>query len=225
MNIKINKLEIIIYALIILLFSLIKASYIDSIDADDFVKMFIKYYIHYGELSQFNIIWITPLFVTIFFITKNVYLKLINFNLRFNSRKNCFKATVKILLIKTILYSLLFIIIQLPLLLIKTSYPVKITLEMLEFGLKIIIEIFATAMIVLAVSLFIKNYAYAITLILTVFYLLLRTEAFYIPFCSLFISTRLNIVSMIASLFALVAIYKVYLHLDITGEIKNETRN
>lgn len=144
MNIKINKLEIIIYALIILLFSLIKASYIDSIDADDFVKMFIKYYIHYGELSQFNIIWITPLFVTIFFITKNVYLKLINFNLRFNNRKNCFKATVKILLIKTILYSLLFIIIQLPLLLIKTSYPVKITLEMLEFGLKIIIEIFAT---------------------------------------------------------------------------------
>ena len=214
------KYELIIYIFLMILFSIIKAPFIDTIDAETFTEQFITYYIHYGELQQFNIIWITPIFIMIFFISKDKYLSLVNFNLRFHNRKDYFISIIKNLIIKIITYSFVYFFVQLPVLLLNINFSIEINLEMFKFISKYTIEVYTIIICILMITIYIRNYTYCFVGILSIFYLLLRINYSYIPFVSIFINNKLNIISVGIGIIGTIFLFKKYQEIDIIGEIK-----
>lgn len=217
---KLYKKELLFYVIIILLLSLIKAPFIAIDEELSCLETIYQYYIHYGDLPQLNIIWLAPILVSMFFITKSVYLKLMNFNLRYHNRKDYFIRITKLLLINVIIYCLLGIVLQLPALVLKTNLVIEMDKGLLVFILKYLIELLAVSAILLLVAVLIKNYTYAfVMIVITIISFLTKLRISWIPFITLYTGTKINIISLVFIGLNIITLYYRYIKRDIVKGI------
>ena len=216
MNMKVDRKELLIDAIVIILLSLIKGAFVTIDEELSFFALFRSYYIRYGDISQFNIIWLAPLLVTIFFITKSTYLKLMNFNIRYHNRKISFIKIVQHLLLRTIIYGLLSIILPLPVLLDKVNFVVELNIDIFLFVLKYIIELLAISTIILLFAFLIRNYTYCFSIVLVIIiFLLTKFKVSYLPFITLYVSDEINIFSIMLIILNVGTLFYSYLKRDV----------
>lgn len=214
---KIYKQDIKLLILTMIIISLVKAPFIEdsSVDLYDNLRSF---YIYYGEDMMFNTIWLTPLLATLFFITKSIYIKIMNFNIRYKNRK----AAIRNILFQLYGYGIVFIlvslVIQLPLFILNTSYGVEFELRIIIFVFKYCIELMSVSTVIIVVAVFLKNYTYSFVIVCSLFLLLLTGyQSYYFPLVSLYVNDNINLLSILIQLGMIFILYNNYLKTDVLG--------
>lgn len=214
---KIYKQDIKLLILTIIIISLVKAPFIEdsSVDLYDNLRSF---YIYYGEDMMFNTIWLTPLLATLFFITKSIYIKIMNFNIRYKNRKAAIRNILLQLYGYGIVFILLSLVIQLPLFILNTSYGVEFEFRIIIFVFKYWIELMSASTVIIVVAVFLKNYTYSFVIVCSLFLLLLTGyQSYYFPIVSLYVNDNINLLSILIQLGMLFILYNNYLKTDVLG--------
>ena len=111
---KINPNEMLIYIIIVAIFSLLKCFY----GSDYLNVLYIEDYLYRSlvfceEEVLLHLIWLTILFVQMYLVCKKSYLSIMNFNVRNNNRFNHFFNTIFEHILHSILYGIVLIFVQL----------------------------------------------------------------------------------------------------------------
>lgn len=214
---KINNKRLIIFTILIIIISLLKANY----------QMYNpKEMIVFWDSEQLvNLIWLFPIVFIILVLSKDLYNKITNFDLRYKSRKRYINKT----LLKTYLYFSIYIILtqlfQIILINILTRKNILINLEDILFIFDLNIEILCIISTISLIAILIKNYMYSfvinISLILIILVLLINIKVInnniYLPFIRLYTNANGTIITIIILIIELFLIKRKYLKLDIFG--------
>ncbi len=214
---KAYKKDFLTFIMAIILLTFIKFPFIFD-ESNNFCDFFYSFYIMYGDHVIFNVIWLMPILITIFFSTRNIYLRLLNFNLRYHNRKTaCINILISLVKL-VIIFSLFSIIIPLPVLLLKTTNNIIINLSIIIFIIKYIIELTTISLMIILIGLLLKNYTYSFVAITTMIIICLSGyKNNYLPLISLYLNNNINLLSIIISSICLFIIYKLYTSKDILG--------
>lgn len=214
---KIYKQDIKLLILTIIIISLVKAPFIEDSSVDLYDNLH-SFYIYYGEDMMFNTIWLTPLLATLFFITKSIYIKIMNFNIRYKNRKAAIRNILFQLYGYGIVFILLSLVIQLPLFILNTSYGVEFELRIIIFVFKYCIELMSASTVIIVVAVFLKNYTYSFVIVCSLLLLLLTGyQSYYFPLVSLYVNDNINLLSILIQLGMIFILYNNYLKTDVLG--------
>lgn len=213
---KTHKREILIFAVLILLLSLLKNPFVTQLEDVSFFESISSYYIYYGGLTEVNIIWLAPIMLTMFFISKNVYLMLMNFNIRYHDRIRCFIHIIRSLITRLLIYGILSLILQLAVFLYNTSYVFEWNGDLVCFIIKYIIELGAVVTLLLLIAVLLQNYTYGFVItMIAIVIILMMYKGVYIPFITLYVNEKINIISIIMLIINIGILYQIYLKRDI----------
>lgn len=210
--------SIVVFIVSMICIGLLKMVYIPSLEGEVFSDIFYQYYIFYGESPMVNLIWLAPTLFILFFVGKEMYLRLMNFNIRYHNRNRYIREIFKLVIVQSLGYLSIGILIQLVFLLMKVNIPITINLDILLFIIKYSIEIVALTIILLLLALLLENFTYSfLVVVATIVILLLTIRNFYIPFISLYVSPIPNVISIIIIMVVGILLYKVYVKKDLHG--------
>ena len=84
----VNKKDFLIYLLILLAVTYLKSIYLSEVYIDNW---WYQALIFFGSDQFVNILWLIPILIQVFFISKKIYVELNYFDLRYKNRNNFLK--------------------------------------------------------------------------------------------------------------------------------------
>ncbi len=179
--------------------------------------------VHFTNNTVFNLIWITPIVLNILIISKNIYFELINFDTRYKNRKRYFIKKLKKNFFNHTLMCTITILIQWFTFIFIFNLPIEINFVSFIIFIKYIFEIYLVIILILFLSLMFDNYIYSfISTVALMFLLVATTKNFYIPFVTLFVDYRINLINCLLFIFLYLKAMQLYKRLDLGG-VKGET--
>ncbi len=191
---------------------LLKRLFINSIYEGEYITYIKKMlFMQSSDNFMINFLWLLPIVLNIYVITTKGYDKLSHFDIRFINRKKYVKCELRKLLLETLYLNIFIVIIQM--IAFSLQFKISLNISLLKFILHYLIYNIGLDLIIIFISLIIKKYMYSfiIILIMLIVFLQMNNKMFFLDL------GNWNIVSMfiIISLFTVVLIYRLYLHLDI----------
>ena len=87
----VNKKDFLIYLLILLAVTYLKSIYLSEVYIDNW---WYQALIFFGSDQFVNILWLIPILIQVFFISKKIYVELNYFDLRYKNRNNFLKILI-----------------------------------------------------------------------------------------------------------------------------------
>ena len=209
----VNKKDFLIYLLILLAVTYLKSIYLSEVYTDNW---WYQALIFFGSDQFVNILWLIPILIQVFFISKKIYVELNNF------LKNIFLCFIK----EHAIYTTSFIVVQIIGLMILTGIPFKFDVGILELFCKYYIEIMFYIWLLILVSLVIQKYTISFLIELTLLLVLLNIlKSSLFPIISLYYNYSFNFLTLPCICFVLHFIKKIYVSRDLLGGIKYDIRD
>lgn len=214
--------NVLIFVIAMLCVGILKTIYVPSLEAMSFSELFYKYNVLYGQDPVANLTWLAPMLLIVFFVAKEGYIKLVNFNVRYQNRQRYIKSILYVIIIKTIVYCLCGLLIQGIFLICKTDMEVAWSIDAFIFISKYIIELFFVIMLLVVLALVLNAFTYAFLLIVASMVIgMIKIEIFFVPFISLYVNSSINIVSVVLIIILVFGLYYIYMKKDLS---KGESR-
>lgn len=173
------------------------------------------------EMVYENLIWLIPIFTTIFFVSKRMFFKLINFDVRYGNRKRYVKECFIDNLIYTVFICFTSYLLQVFLIFILDGMPnIDFNFSFLIIGVKYVLGALFNSLLISMIALKVGNYVYSYSFVIIID--LLFTFFFknsYVPLVSLYVNYSINFYDFLFSFVCLVVIATVYLKMDLLGGI------
>ena len=167
----VNKKDFLIYLLILLAVTYLKSIYLSEVYTDN---RWYQALIFFGSDQFVNILWLIPILIQVFFISKKIYVELNYFDLRYKNRNNFLKNIFLCFIKEHTIYTTSFIVVQIIGLMILTGIPFKFDVGILELFCKYYIEIMFYIWLLILVSLVIQKYTISFLIELTLLLVLLN---------------------------------------------------
>lgn len=162
--------------------------------------------------------WMIPILYTLFLISKKSYFYMMNFKTRYKHRINGFKSCMIEHLKNVCIFSILTLCIQVLFIVPSVEIEFVYNWDIVVFIFKYLIEMYCASLAILLIGMWLKNYTYALLVIVIILLLpLLGAKFFYVPILSLFVSYKINMVSIIGIIGLLLWLKKSYMKLDFLG--------
>ena len=129
----VNKKDFLIYLLILLAVTYLKSIYLSEVYTDNW---WYQALIFFGSDQFVNILWLIPILIQVFFISKKIYVELNYFDLRYKNRNNFLKNIFLCFIKEHTIYTTSFIVVQIIGLMILTGIPFKFDVGILELFCK-----------------------------------------------------------------------------------------
>lgn len=213
---KINFINVIQYVVFLLAICFLKSLHSSSIGYDLSVKDMLIYW----EDNQFvNLIWFTPILLTIYILTRKSFYFFNNYDVRFRNRDNYIKVYIARFLLNSIVLVLMVVIVQMLMLNILFKINILLDIESILFILRYMIENIFLVVLVLVVAFYFKNLMYGIVLVVSTILLLLimKVDLIYVPFVNLYYDEGCVGVALVMTCCFILLIKMRYKHLDIGG--------
>lgn len=218
----INRNDMVCFCITLLLVTYLKSAYILNIHTDN---DFYTYYIFFGDNNIVNIIWLTPILLQVFFITKRAYQQLIFFDMRYRNRKHRIITAYLEIILSNLVYSITAIIIQLIGLFLLNDIQV-LPVNLGAFIFKYMFELLVMIMILLLLSTSISQFTISYIFVITTLILIITVYPnFYFPIVSLFVNYHFNIISVFVYICVAIIIWYLYKTKDLTGGITHDLTN
>lgn len=221
-NIKLNVYVIYIPILIMTILAKTSWRYIIFTDSNmaDFLYKIVVFNSDHPliDSNTLALYWMIPILYTLLLISKKSYFYMMNFKTRYIHRINGFKVCMIEHFKNVCLFSLCTLLIQA--LFIVSSVEIKFVIgwDIITFLFKYLLEMYFASLAILLIGIWIKNYTYALIIIVIILLLpLVGVKIFYIPIISLFVSYKINVVTIIGTIGLLVWIKSSYMKLDFLG--------
>lgn len=219
---KIKKMILLLLCIVIV--SYLKSGYVSYITYfDESLSNFLYTVVAYfgDEINNslmLKVIWITPILFSVFMVSKETYLEMINFKVRSVNRRNGFVRSVKTHIIKMIIIAGLTLFLQGLLIILFTSKMCVYDNNVVKVIFKYIIENLTLSICILTLAIFFRNYTYSFVVnFILIFITMIFVVTNFIPVVSLFAGYEFNIVSVILCLLLLYVLYIKYLKFDFLG--------
>lgn len=213
-----NRRDIIIFSFIIIAVTILKVPYVRSIINFMSNQYFCKLFVLNGNEQIANLIWLIPIVSTVFFISKQSYLCIMNFEVRYKNRKKYFYKLIKDHSIKIIFYNILAILIQYISICFMMNIPIAINGLSVQFIIKYFIELGVFSLTILLISILLKNFIYGFLINISLLCLaMLSLNNSFVPVVSLYMDSYINLYSIISIFILIFLIRKVYTRLDLIG--------
>ena len=171
---------------------------------------------HYDKNYFSTIFSLVTYFILIYFVSKNIYSKLMEFNLRFSNRKLYFKKCLFHLIILDLLYT--FILFSMYIII----FDLKLEYQYIELFFKLSLQLYFLVLFCLVLSFVIKSYSYSfLTVCLMCIYFLLFFKNKYIPFISLYVTSK-NVYCLLLYFVLNIILYCIYLRVDLGGSLNED---
>lgn len=171
---------------------------------------------HYDKNYFSTIFSFIPYFILIFFSSKNIYDKLMEFNLRYSNRKIYFRKCLFDLAIIDFLYTFILLIIYI------LIFRFKFKFIYVDLFFKLSLQLYIVILCCLILSLLIRNYSYSFLINCFIYiYSLLFFRKKYIPFISLYITDK-NVPFLLVYFVLIIVLYRIYLHIDLGGRLNED---
>lgn len=219
-----NKKDICIYIVIIVCITYLKSIYLRDIFQDENWEY--QYFIYFGNNQFVNIVWLLPILVQVFFISKNCYMKMCYFDLRYKSRKNLLNKIFIYVIENQLIYVCIAVFLQIIGLYIFTDIKLSLSSYILEFFCKYFIEVMLYTVVLIYFSLLISRFT--ISFIIELFVLIIALMLFrisYVPIVTLFYDYHFNYITILCIVIMLCFIKKLYLSKDLLGGVKYDTKD
>ncbi len=219
----VNKKDFLIYLLILLAVTYLKSIYFSEVYTDNWWYQALIFFCS----DQFvNILWLIPILIQVFFISKKIYVELNYFDLRYKNRNNLLKNIFLYFIKEHTIYTTSFIVVQIIGLMILTGIPFKFDVGILELFCKYYIEIMFYIWLLILVSLVIQKYTISFLIELTLLLVLLNIlKSSLFPIISLYYNYSFNFLTLPCICFVLHFIKKIYISRDLLGGIKYDIRD
>ena len=219
----VNKKDFLIYLLILLAVTYLKSIYLSEVYTDNWWYQALIFFCS----DQFvNILWLIPILIQVFFISKKIYVELNYFDLRYKNRNNFLKNIFLCFIKEHTIYTTSFIVVQIIGLMILTGIPFKFDVGILELFCKYYIEIMFYIWLLILVSLVIQKYTISFLIELTLLLVLLNIlKSSLFPIISLYYNYSFNFLTLPCICFVLHFIKKIYISRDLLGGIKYDIRD
>lgn len=219
----VNKKDFLIYLLILLAVTYLKSIYLSEVYIDNW---WYQALIFFGSDQFVNILWLIPILIQVFFISKKIYVELNYFDLRYKNRNNFLKNIFLCFIKEHAIYTTSFIVVQIIGLMILTGIPFKFDVGILELFCKYYIEIMFYIWVLILVSLVIQKYTISFLIELTLLLVLLNIlKSSLFPIISLYYNYSFNFLTLPCICFVLHFIKKIYISRDLLGGIKYDIRD
>lgn len=219
----VNKKDFLIYLLILLAVTYLKSIYLSEVYTDNW---WYQALIFFGSDQFVNILWLIPILIQVFFISKKIYVELNYFDLRYKNRNNLLKNIFLYFIKEHTIYTMSFIVVQIIGLMILTGIPFKFDVGILELFCKYYIEIMFYIWLLILVSLVIQKYTISFLIELTLLLVLLNIlKSSLFPIISLYYNYSFNFLTLPCICFVLHFIKKIYISRDLLGGIKYDIRD
>ena len=153
--------------------------------------------VSYTHLQFVNILWLIPILIQVFFISKKIYVELNYFDLRYKNRNNFLKNIFLCFIKEHAIYTTSFIVVQIIGLMILTGIPFKFDVGILELFCKYYIEIMFYIWLLILVSLVIQKYTISFLIELTLLLVLLNIlKSSLFPIISLYYNYSFNFLTL-----------------------------
>jgi hypothetical protein len=218
--------NIILFVLFSIFINILKMPFINSINDSSFIELLYNYFILFEDNQFVNSIWFSQIIVQVFFISKEVYIALFHFNLRYKNRKNYFRKVGLYFIFNTLIYSSICLSIGFIFMLFQGKVSIVYNTQILMFIVKYIIETSVLIIMIVSVGLLLRNYVYSFLVITMLALLLINVARIeYIPFVTIYANTNINYISLVIMLKLIPILYHVYPKIDERGGETNEIRN
>lgn len=211
---QVNKKDIIIFLLIIAAIGYLKSVYLASMDISNITV----YFICYGDNQLINVIWLLPILIQIFFISKQAFLELCHFDFRYKNRKTMIYKCITRILFLQLFYTLLSFISQL--IVISLFIPIKLDISVIIFYfiIKYYLEILWFILLLLLVSIFSNEYTITLTCMTVIHILGISSLSWdYLPFTSLYRDCLINPITIIMIPIIMIILRYYFLKKDLLG--------
>ena len=210
------------YILILIIIFFLKRPYFNEICQEGGIIPY-KILILYSDNLMLNFLWLVPIILNVFIVSKYLYYKLISFDTRYRNRRKYFINIIMNSLKLHIYIASLIILLQWFMCFLTFDIHIEINILLLIIYMKYIIELYLVNIVILIIAMLINNYIYSLIIVLFIILLALQfVNCFYIPFITLYTSYKINFVDILILILLIFIIRRIYINMDLGG-IKNES--
>lgn len=219
-----NRKDLLIFLIVILAITYLKSIYFYDIYEGENWQY--QLFIYFGSEQFVNIIWLIPIIVQVFFISKNVYMEMCHFDLRYRNRKHLLKQVMIYFMKEHTLYTIISIVVQMLGLMLIMKVPMYLESYMIEFICQYFMEIMFYITLLVTVSLLTSHYILSFIAELTILIgMLMIFKNSYIPVMTLFCDYHFNYITVPCIFMTLYIIKKIYIAKDLLGGIRYDTKD
>lgn len=224
---KVDLQKVLLFCLTIAVICIMKNICINPIDCENYVY-FVRLILIFWDQSQIlNLIWLLPIMLSINVIANKYFHEMYHFDTRYSNRKRFINK----LLIKCILFSLIFnfiiAILQVIILTLITKPYIMINIDIVTIIIQYIVESTFLNTIIILFAMNIKNFMF--TYIIAIIFIIISLTSIinlslvegnpYLPFINMYYSNEINVISILLTVIAIFFIKKLYIRCDILGGV------
>lgn len=219
-----NRKELLIFLVVVFTITYLKSLYFYDIYEEENWQY--QLFIYFDRNQFVNIIWLIPIITHIFLISKNVYIELCHFDLRYRNRNHLFKQVMIYFIKEHTIYTIISIAVQIFALIVIMKIPMYLENYMIEFICQYFIELMFSIILLVGISLITSKYTLSFIMELSVFIVILMIfKNDCIPFITLFSHYHFNYITVPCIIIVLFMIKKIYMSKDLLGGIKYDTKD
>ena len=223
---KVNIKYAMLLAAMLVIICVLKKFLINSLEYNTYYD-YINILLVYWEDSVTNIIWLLPIILGMYIVSRKYYIKIQQFDMRYVNRRRFINKTLIKMYIFAIFVNLIIALFQIIVLSIWSDISIILNYSIMVLIIRYAIEMVFIEALVLLCSLCINSYMYAVIIFLILIILSLTAiinlsiidGSVYIPFLNMYYSTELNVVTIFSILVVTLLIRKVYMKYDIIGGV------
>lgn len=183
-------------------------------------------FIYFGNNQIVNIIWLIPIIVQVFFISKNIYVEMCHFDLRYRNRNRFLKQIIVYFIKEHIIYTIISIVVQMLGLMLIVKVPMYLESYMIEFIGQYFIEIIFYIALLIIVSLLTSHYVLSFVVELCILIMMVMFfKNSYIPVVTLFSNYYFNYITVPCIFVIFYIIKKIYIAKDLIGGIRYDIKD
>ncbi len=223
----INLRKFVLFIMIISIICILKNVFISLNNAGTYAYFVRKVLVSWDESQILNIIWLLPVMLSNYIVSRKYFFKVHHFDTRYNNRNFFINKLLIKCCLESIIFNFLIAFLQVIVLSLSTKTSIVINIDVVSTFVQYIIESVFLNVIIILCSMYIKNFMYTYIIFLMIIILSLTTiinlsfigENPNLPFINIYYSNKISLVTILLTGAVIYFIKKLYIHYDILGGV------